>query len=152
MPDIEYLVGNGFQLSGNGIGEGKIAVQSFEGLDIDIEVTSNVAGNLKKGMCSQSPQPGKRTYGEPTFVCPIVEGEQTLWNWWKKLYPSSKLGKLTREDLNFSFLGNDGKPMVTWLLVGAYPKKYSVSSGNVEETNMATETIQLCIQYLTREN
>ncbi|VEP14163.1 hypothetical protein H1P_2450009 [Hyella patelloides LEGE 07179] len=146
MPE-SISTANQFSLSGGTLGE--VLVQSFEGLDINVEVTSNAVGNRVGGFQEQQPQPGPKSYGEPTFICPIIEGDTTLWDWWILMHPNGTQGIYTPEDLIFTF-EKENSVFAEWQLKGAFPMQYSLSSASTEESALATETIQLCITSIER--
>ncbi len=150
MPTQTLGTANNFSLSGGSI-DGNVSVQSFDGLEISIAVTGNSAGNTTKGTSVQQPRPGAKTYGQPTFSCPIDEGEMKLWTWWKSFYPEGgKQGGYKIEEITFTFKGEEGDVQAEWQLIGAFPMKYSISAASVSETNLAAETIQLCCADIIR--
>ena len=151
MVDQQLGTANNFSLSGGSL-EGQIAVKSVEGLEISVEVTGNSAGCMAQGGNQlQQPRPGAKSYGEPTFVCPLKNNGMELWDWWIIFHPTNGMqGTYEPEELIFTFHGNGGEPMAQWRLIGTFPMKYEVSSGDVENSDLASETIQLCLTDVER--
>jgi phage tail-like protein len=146
--DNKYVTASSFSLSGGTLG-GEIAVQSFSGLEMDVEVTGTVAGNQTGGKKKLEPRPGPTKPGQPTFVCPIPKGDKKLAEWWKKLNPNAQPGQYKTEDLTFNFIGDSG-PVAEWQLKGVFPMKYQVSDADANAAELATETIQLCVTEVER--
>lgn len=152
MANQSFSTANNFSLSGGQI-EGELPIQSFETLEIDVAVTENNAGNTSRGAPTQEPRPGVMTFGEPSFSSPITQGNMKLWNWWKTFYPENgQPGQYQFQDITFSFKGENNSVVADWQLIGAFPKKYAVSSGSVSETTLATETITLVCKRIIRRS
>jgi phage tail-like protein len=145
----EYTLSSGFSLSGGTLG-GQIAVKSFSGLQMDVEVSSTAVGNQSGGKRKLEPRPGPTKPGQPTFVCPIPKGDKKLATWWKNLNPNAKLGEYKTEDLIFTFTGSGGAVSAQWQLKGAFPMSYQVSDADSDSAEIASETIQLCITEIER--
>jgi phage tail-like protein len=144
----QYITVSSFSLSGGSLG-GEIAVQSFSGLEMDVEVTSVYAGNTTAGKKKLEPRPGPTKPGQPTFVCPIPKGDKKLAEWWKKLNPNAQQGQYKTEDLKFSFNG-EGGAFAEWQLKGVFPMRYQVSDADANAAELATETVQLCVTEVER--
>ncbi|MEH1870707.1 phage tail protein [Nostoc sp.] len=149
MADEKYVTASSFSLSGGSLG-GTIAVKSFSGLEMNVEVSGTSAGNQVGAKRKLEPKPGPTKPGTPTFVCPIPKGDKKLATWWKKLNPNDKPGDYKPEDLTFSFIGGSG-PVAEWQLKGVFPMKYQVSDADSDSSDLATETIQLCVTEINRE-
>ena len=61
--------------------------------------------------------------------------------------PSKPL--LTPKDVTVSLLNPDGDELMSWNIVRAWPKKWSVSDLNAEQSAIVVETIELQYQYFT---
>lgn len=142
-----------FALSGGTI-EGAIAVQSFSGLDIDVEtVAEKGLGCKNDGDTLIQPQPAGKTYGTPVFCCPIDLGNMGLWDWWEKWYPIEG-GQRTAsdyEEITFEFRQNNDV-LASWVLKGAFPMKYEIASAGVDESGLATETITVACREIVRRD
>jgi hypothetical protein len=149
MAQAEYTLGSGFSLSGGSL-NGQIAVKSFSGLQMDVEVSSNCVGNQVGGKKKLEPRPGPTKPGQPTFVCPIPKGDTKLATWWKNLNPNAQLGTYKTEDLTFTFQGDNGGVHAEWQLKGVFPMSYQVSDADSSDAELACETIQLCITEIER--
>jgi hypothetical protein len=140
---------NNYTLQGGSI-EGNLTVTSFSGMTMTVETTSNSAGNTKKGDSLQQSRPGKKTYGEPTFTCPIIKGNMKLWKWWTIFHPTNgKQGKYEPEDLTFTFQ-SEGEVLAEWQIIGAFPKGYEPTGGSVEDSTLAAVTLTICCKDIIR--
>ena len=147
----KFTTANKFSLYGGALQAGLI-IQEFDGVEINLEVTDNVVGMDNKGNTVQQPRPGNKSFGTPTFVCPLDMGILTIWNWWKGFYPTTgKNGRYEPMDLFFNFGGNDGEVIAEWILKDAFPMKYSISGGKPGENSLAAETVQLCVTEIVRK-
>lgn len=149
MADSDFITASSFSLSGGTLG-GRIAVKSFSGLEMNVEVSSNIVGSQVAGRKKLEPRPGPTKPGQPTFVCPIPKGDKKLAKWWEKLNPNAQAGQYETEDLMFTFYVGDDTA-AEWQLKGVFPMKYSVGDANSDSAELATETIQLCVTEIERE-
>ncbi|WP_319423594.1 phage tail protein [Pleurocapsa sp. FMAR1] len=150
MPESDrFVLASGFSLSGGTLG-GEVIVQSFSGLEMNVEVSSNSVGNQAGGKKKLEPRPGPTTPGEPSFVCPIPRNDKKLADWWKKLNPNAQLGQYKTEDLMFTFQGDGGAVHAQWQLKGTFPMQYKVSDAETNDSELACETIQLCVTEIER--
>ena len=149
MPDSNFAVGSNFTLSGGTLG-GDIAVQSFSGLEMSVEVSATSAGNTASGQRMLEPKPGPTKPGEPTFICPIPNGDTLLADWWVRLNPNAQIGNYQREDLIFTIQADGGGTHAEWQLKGVFPMKYQVSDSDASSADLASETIQLCVTEIER--
>jgi phage tail-like protein len=149
MADEKYVVSSGFSLSGGSLG-GSIAVKSFSGLQMDVEVTPTIAGNQNGGQKILETSPGPTKPGQPSFVCPIPIGDKKLATWWKNRNPNTMIGKSEKEDLIFTLYGEGGKKAAEWQLKKSYPMSYQVGDVDSNSSELAVETIQLCVTEIER--
>jgi len=56
---------------------------------------------------------------------------------------------LTPKDITVSLLNPDGDELMSWNIVHAWPKKWSISDLNAEQSAIVVETIELQYQYFT---
>jgi phage tail-like protein len=61
--------------------------------------------------------------------------------------PSQRL--ITPKDLTISLLGPENEILMTWKVVHAWPKKWSVTDFNAEQSSIVIESIELQYQYFT---
>ena len=52
-------------------------------------------------------------------------------------------------DIYVTLLNEEHKPLLTWLVYGAYPTKWAVTDLNAANNAVVTETLQLYYQYFT---
>lgn len=56
---------------------------------------------------------------------------------------------ITPVDITISLLNEEHQPLVTWSIVHAWPKKWSVSDFNAEQGTIAVETLEMQYQTIT---
>lgn len=61
--------------------------------------------------------------------------------------PTQRL--ITPKDLTISLLGPEREILMTWKVVHAWPKKWSVTDFNAEQSSIVVESIELQYQYFT---
>jgi phage tail-like protein len=61
--------------------------------------------------------------------------------------PNKRL--ITPKNLLVSLLNQDGQEIMGWNVVHAWPKKWSISDLNAEQSTLVVETIELQYQYFT---
>ena len=144
----EYISASSFSLTWGTLG-GEIAVKSFSGLKMDVEVSSHSIGNTQGGKKKLEPQPGPTKPGQPTFICSIPKGDKKLADWWKNSNPNTEQGVYNPQDLTFTFAGPEGAA-AAWQLKGAFPISYQVSDAETNSSDIASETIQLCVTEIVR--
>ena len=71
-----------------------------------------------------------------------VDQDKTLWNW-RKLIVDGKL-KDARKDCTVTMLDYEGKPVVTYSIINAWPKKYTGVGLKADSNEVAVEGITLC--------
>jgi hypothetical protein len=130
----DYHVGSGYSLSGGTL-SGSLAVSSFSGLKMEVEVSSTSAGNQTGGKRKLEPRPGPTKPGKPTFTVPIA--------------PNAKQGTYQPEDLTFTFEGGDGK-VAEWQLKQCFPMSYEVSEAKADSAELSAETIQIAVTEIER--
>lgn len=144
----DYHVGSGYSLSGGTL-SGSLAISSFTGLKMEVEVSATSAGNQTGGKRKLEPRPGPTKPGQPTFTAPIAKGDKKLSDWWKKQNPNAKQGTYKPEDLTFTFEGGDGK-VAEWQLKQCFPMSYEVSEAKADSADLSTETIQIAVTEIER--
>lgn len=151
MAESNVGTANNFSLSGGTI-DGMIAIQSFDGLEINVELVADKGiGCQGTGDTLAQPQPGGKTFGTPTFASPIEKGNKGLWDWWEKWFPLEG-GQRTAsdyEEITFVFRNNN-EVLASWVLKGAWPSKYEISSASIDESGLATETITVACREIVR--
>jgi phage tail-like protein len=71
-----------------------------------------------------------------------VDQDKTLWNW-RKLVIEGKI-KEARKDCTITMLDYENKPIVTYSVINAWPKKYSGVGLKADSNEVAVEGITLC--------
>jgi phage tail-like protein len=71
-----------------------------------------------------------------------VDTDKTLWNW-RKLVIEGKI-KEARKDCTITMLDYENKPVVTYSVINAWPKKYSGVGLKADSNEVAVEGVTLC--------
>ena len=85
--------------------------------------------------------PGKETYPNLTLKRGVA-GDLTLWNW-RKMVVDGKL-KDARKDCTVTMMDYELKPVVTYSIINAWPKKYTGVGLKADSNEVAVEGITLC--------
>jgi len=71
-----------------------------------------------------------------------VDQDKTLWNW-RKMIVDGKL-KEARKDCTVTMMDYELKPVVTYSIINAWPKKYTGVGLKADSNEVAVEGITLC--------
>lgn len=78
----------------------------------------------------------------------LVTGSD-VFKWCKKAFQEREFKPA---NLIISLLNENHEPLKTWNVVGAWPKKWSVSDFNAENNTIVIETLELRYQFFTIQN
>jgi phage tail-like protein len=151
MAGKEYIVASGYVLEGKDLAQ--TAIDSFEGLEISVEISNLQVGTTQGGQHTLQIKPGPPKPSTPSFTAAIAVGDKKLGDWFKKCNPndgrnSQLKGELA--DLTFTFL-DAGSPAAQWQLKKCFPMSYKVSSGKADSSELANETITIAVTEIVRE-
>lgn len=83
--------------------------------------------------------PGLRKAGDVTLKKAIFKDDKAMWDWINKV----KLNTIQRETVTVNLLDESGKPVKTWEVVNAWPKKITVEGFKSDGNTAAIETLVL---------
>lgn len=78
----------------------------------------------------------------------VVSNSALLKTWCTEAFNSFSI---VPKDLTIHLLNEAHEPLITWNVVRAWPKKWSLSELNAEQNNLAIETFELNYQFFTIE-
>ena len=89
--------------------------------------------------------PGMRKASDVTLKKGIFKDDKALWDW----INSIKLNTIKRATVTISLLDESGKPVKTWELTNAWPKKITVEGFKADGNTAAIETLILAHEGVT---
>jgi phage tail-like protein len=78
----------------------------------------------------------------------VIQNSALLKTWCTDAFNSFNI---IPKNLTIHLLNEEHEPVMTWNVVRAWPKKWSLSDLNAEQSNLAIETFELNYQYFTIE-
>ncbi len=133
-----------FKVSFNGLklNEADVRFQSVAGLSVEMQTESVAEGGENR---FEHVLPTRAKYGDLTLKRGLVS-DSTLIKWCTDAFESTIIEPLT---LDIVMLNEEGDPLFTWNVVHAWPKKWSVSDLNAEQSAIAIESLELHYRYFT---
>ena len=110
------------------------------GFDSESEVTE-IKRSLTNGRTDVIKAMGNTKWGDIELKRG-VDQDKTLWNW-RKLIVDGKL-KEARKDCTITMMDYELKPVVTYSIINAWPKKYTGVGLKADSNEVAVEGITLC--------
>ncbi|GHC44393.1 phage tail protein [Streptomyces cinnamoneus] len=133
MPDQPFAVSSLFQLS---IGDHAMgSFTSCEGLGCAMDVEERCEGGANGHVWHL---PTRLRYSNIVLSRPLSRQTTLVWDWLRRQVhePARMPGRLV-------VLGPDRKPLVTWLLDGVLPVRWTGPSLDAEQSQPARETLEL---------
>lgn len=122
---------------------GEIAFQEVSGLDTEYDVIEYRAGNSPD--FSTVKMPGLKKVTEISLKKGMFSGDTALFDY----FASVKMNTVKRETVTIVLLDEEHKPLFTWTLKNAFPKKVSGASMNAKTSEAAVETLVLVHEGVT---
>ena len=131
-----------YLVSFNGIGGNVIDTQFQSVSGLSAEVTTK---SIKEGGENRFEHilPVRSSYSNLTLKRGLVK-DSDLIDWFTDTFDTLKVQPVT---IDIMLLNEEGEPLVSWNVVHAWPKKWSVSDFDAEKNAIAIETLEL--QYRT---
>ncbi len=131
-----------YLVSFNGIGGNVIDTQfqSVSGLSAEVTTESIKEGGENR---FEHVLPVRSSYSNLTLKRGLVK-DSDLIDWFTDTFDTLKVQPVT---IDIMLLNEEGEPLVSWNVVHAWPKKWSVSDFDAEKNAIAIETLEL--QYRT---
>jgi phage tail-like protein len=119
---------------------------SIDGLGSENEVA--VGKYVVKGKEVQAKSPGRLTWGDVTLKRGITD-DLGFWDWRQMVVDGNVSG--ARKNCSITMLSRDGKPVVTWNLVNAWPSKVSALSISSDSNDFTIEELTLTHEGINRD-
>lgn len=138
MPEQYPPVSFYYLVSFNGIGDKTIDTrfQSVSGLAAEVQTET-----VKEGGENRFAHilPVRSNYTNLTLKRGLVK-DSALIKWFTDTFDSMQVDPVT---LDIMLLNEEGDPLVSWNVVHVWPKKWSISDFNAEQSAIAIETLEL---------
>lgn len=138
MPESYPPVSFYYQVSFNGVGDKTIDTrfQSVSGLSAEVQTETYKEGGENR---FEHILPVRSSYSNLTLKRGLVK-DSDLIKWFTDTFDSMQVQPVT---LDILLLNEEGDPLVSWNVVHAWPKKWSVSDLDAEKSAIAIETLEL---------
>lgn len=124
-------------------GKGEVAFQEVSGLDTEYDIIEYRAGNSVD--FSTVRMPGLKKHSDVTLKKGIFKDDTALFDY----FASVKMNTVARETVTIQLLDEEHKPLFTWTLKNALPKKVTGASLNAKTSEAAMEELVLSHEGLT---
>lgn len=143
FPDY-HPVGFYFNVTFTGVGEKDVdsRFQSVAGLNAEIQTETFREGGQNQ---FEHILPVRAKYSDLVLKRGLIKDSKLI-EWATKTFETLIVEP---KDLTINLLNESGSPLMTWNVVHAWPKKWSVSDLNAEKGELAIETLELHYYYFT---
>ena len=122
---------------------GDISCSEVSGLETEYDMIEYRAGDSP--VFTKQKMPGMRKASDVTLKKGIFKDDKAMWDW----INSIKLNTIKRATVTISLLDESGKPVKTWELTNAWPKKITVEGFKADGNTAAIETLILAHEEVT---
>ena len=122
---------------------GDISCSEVSGLETEYDMIEYRAGDSP--VFTKQKMPGMRKASDVTLKKGIFKDDKAMWDW----INSIKLNTIKRATVTISLLDESGKPVKTWELTNAWPKKITVECFKADGNTAAIETLILAHEGVT---
>jgi phage tail-like protein len=122
---------------------GEVAFQEVSGLDTEYDVIEYRAGNSVD--FSVVKMTGLKKTSDITLKKGMFAGDTQLFDYFSKV----KMNTISHETVTIQLLDEEHKPLFTWTLKNAFPKKVTGASLNAKNSEAAMEELVLAHEGLT---
>ena len=130
-----------FKVSVTAVGD--ISCSEVSGLETEYDMIEYRAGDSP--VFTKQKMPGMRKASDVTLKKCIFKDDKAMWDW----INSIKLNTIKRATVTISLLDESGKPVKTWELTNAWPKKITVEGFKADGNTAAIETLILAHEGVT---
>jgi len=123
-----------------------IKFSEVSGLDTETEIIEYRHGDSKS--FSPIKMPGIKKVGNVTLKRGVFVGENTYWDWYKKI----KLNTIERKAVVIQLLNENDQPMMSWTLHNAWPTKITSTDLKSDGNEVAIDTIEIAYETLEITN
>lgn len=138
MPESYPPVSFYYQVSFNGIGDNAIDTrfQSVSGLSAEVQTETYKEGGENR---FEHVLPVRSSYSDITLKRGLATDSKLI-KWFTDTFNTMQVQPVT---IDIMLLNEEGDPLVSWNLVHAWPKKWSISDFDAEQNAIAIETLEL---------
>ena len=122
---------------------GDISCSEVSGLETEYDMIEYRAGDSP--VFTKQKMPGMRKASDVTLKKGIFKDDKAMWDW----INSIKLNTIKRATVTISLLDESGKPVKTWELTNAWPKKITVEGFKADGNTAAIATLILAHEGVT---
>ena len=122
---------------------GDISCSEVSGLETEYDMIEYRAGDSP--VFTKQKMPGMRKASDVTLKKGIFKDDKAMWDW----INSIKLNTIKRATVTISLLDESGKPVKSWELTNAWPKKITVEGFKADGNTAAIETLILAHEGVT---
>ena len=122
---------------------GDISCSEVSGLETEYDMIEYRAGDSP--VFTKQKMPGMRKASDVTLKKGIFKDDKAMWDW----INSIKLNTIKRATVTISLLDDSVKPVKTWELTNAWPKKITVEGFKADGNTAAIETLILAHEGVT---
>ena len=122
---------------------GEVAFQEVSGLDTEYDIIEYRAGNSVD--FSTVRMTGLKKHSDITLKKGMFSGDSALFDY----FATVKMNTVARETVTIQLLDEEHKPLFTWTLKNALPKKVTGASLNAKNSEAAMEELVLAHEGLT---
>lgn len=122
---------------------GDISCSEVSGLETEYDMIEYRAGDSP--IFTKQKMPGMRKASDVTLKKGVFKDDKAMWDW----INSIKLNTIKRATVTISLLDESGKPVKTWELTNAWPKKITVEGFKADGNTAAIETLILAHEGVT---
>ncbi len=115
--------------------------QSVSGLTATVEADSVAEGGENR---FKHQLPTRTTYSDIVLKRGLASLKSPLADWCRRTFETMEIRPV---DLNISLLNDKHEPLMTWTVVHAWPKKWSLADLNAESSALTIETLELGCHY-----
>lgn len=120
--------------------------QSVTGLSVEYDMETFKEGGENR---FEHSLPVRTKYPDLVLKRGYLVSGSDIFKWCKKAFQQREFQPA---NLIISLLNENHEPLKTWNVVGAWPKKWSVSDFNAESSAIVIETLELRYQFFTIQN
>ena len=120
--------------------------QSVTGLSVEYDMETFKEGGENR---FEHSLPVRTKYPDLVLKRGYLVSGSDIFKWCKKAFQEREFQPA---NLIISLLNENHEPLKTWNVVGAWPKKWSVSDFNAESSAIVIETLELRYQFFTIQN
>lgn len=144
MTEIYPPVSFYFKVSFNGLSsaETDARFQAVSGLSVEMQTENIAEGGVNQ---YEHILPTRAKYGDLSLKRGLVS-DSSLIRWCTDTFESLIVNPIS---IDIAMLNQEGDPLFTWNVVHAWPKKWSVSDLNAEQSAIAIESLDLNYRYFT---